>query len=191
MGVGEREAPVGVNDRSCQRLGQFPERRECLWVPPDFASDDHGPRGVDQEIHGLSERLGIGRGSRRRTVQARLRDQQRRAEALLLQVSVEADVYGSFGLRGGNAIGPQQRFGNRLEAIRLVIIFHEVAHQVPLHQRSMDPIRRAPQGGILRSTAPRFSIGVRSHQALKIAMEACSSPTTLCKPVAMGSPARV
>src|SRR5262245_14216516 len=101
MSVRESEASVSVNDRSRQRLGQFPERRERRWVPPDFASDDDWPHSVDQEIRGLSERPGIGRGRRRRTVQVRLRDHQGRAEALLLQVSIEADVYGSFGLRGG------------------------------------------------------------------------------------------
>jgi len=140
MGVGEREAPVGVNDRSCQRLGQFPERRERLWVPPDFASDNDWPLGFDEEIRCLSERFGIGRGKRRRTVQARTRDKQGRADALLLQICLEADGHGSFGLCSGNMIGSEQRFRNRLEAIRLVVIFHEVPHQVPLDQSGMDPI---------------------------------------------------
>ncbi len=37
-------------------------------------------------------------------------------------------------------------------------------------------------------TPPSSSIGIRSHQALKIAIVACISPTLACNPTAMGLP---
>ena len=64
VSVGESEAPVGVNDRGRERLGQFPERSERVWGAPDFASADDWPLGFDQEIPAASRSAsGLGAGA--------------------------------------------------------------------------------------------------------------------------------
>jgi hypothetical protein len=65
--------------------------------------------------------------------------------------------------------------------MRLIVVFDIVAHQVALHQSRVDPIGRAPVVGI-RPTAAKIDDRRPSHQALKIAIEACKKADHVAQP---------
>ena len=128
MRAWESEPAIGIDDRRAQSFCQVQHRRQGFRITPEFTGDDHRPLRFGQQARRVPQRLGISCRSRRRTEELRVGHNHRLVDFGFLDIGIEANVDGPSRFGHGDAISLQERIGDGVDGVRLVVELYVFAH---------------------------------------------------------------
>src|SRR5947209_7894741 len=109
-------------------------------MTPGSIGNDYRHLSTGEKLRGLANGVGVSGDGRGWGEAGRVGPVHRLRYGLLLQVDVVGDVDRPLGLRHADAVCAQQRLREGVDAGGLVVPLDEVAHQVALDERGMDPV---------------------------------------------------